>query len=295
LSSLIVTCAYESARPFVPAWIEGAITAARGRDNVEALVVVDGLRSPTSAFAQLSSEMMVHFVYAPASVSIAGSRYLMLKAAHASCADNIIFCDTDDLLTAFAIDQHENVLKSCDISVGDLMPVNAKGQPLEPFLFGKELPDAITVSNLSDSNVCGFSNTGVRRSILASLIGTAMPDVTAVDWWVFLTLISGGARAGGDRGVVAKYRQHQQNTLGAFAPSSLEAARRRLRIAAEHYRALGTASSLRRSHAAQELTKDAKLVRILAQDLHPSRAWFSDVSRWLDMSSQISDGPTKPS
>jgi hypothetical protein len=295
LSSLIATCAYESARPFVPAWIEGAITAARGRDSIEALIVIDGLESPATAFSQLSAEMTVHFVYAPIKVSIPASRYLMLKTAHASRADNIIFCDTDDVLTSSAIEQHENMLKSYDISVGDLMPISDRGDPLEPIFFGKELPDIITVSMLSESNVFGFSNTAVRRSVLAPLVGTAIPDVTAVDWWVFTTLIDGGARAGGDRGVVAKYRQHKENTLGALAPSSLEVAQRRLRIAAEHYRALGTTSSLLRAQAAQELAVDARLVRILDNDSRITRAWFSDVARWLDMRRHISTGPTERS
>jgi hypothetical protein len=219
----------------------------------------------------------------------------MLKAAYASCADYIIFCDADDALTASAIEQHENILSRFDISVGDVMPITDKGHPLEPFFFGTEVPDIISMSMLSESNVFGFSNTAVRRSVLAPLVDTAIPDVTAVDWWVFTTLLNGGARAGGDRGVVAKYRQHNENTLGALAPSSLEVAQRRLRIAAEHYRALGTTSSLLRAQAVQELAVDARLVRILDNDSRITRAWFSDVARWLDMRRHISTGLTERS
>jgi hypothetical protein len=292
LSSLIATCAYESARPFIPVWIEGVIAAARGRDEVAALVVIDGLESPDATFSALSAEMEVHFMQAPTKVSIAGVRCLMLKAAYASSADNIIFCDADDALTASAIVQHERMLDRFDISVGDLMPVSDKGRPLEPYFFGKELPDIITGGILDDSNVCGFSNTAVRRCILASLTGTVMPDVTAVDWWVFSTLINGEARAGGDRGVVASYRQHPDNTLGSLAASSLDVAQRRLRIAAEHYRAIGTRWSVMRSREAQELAVDPRLAQILDRDSRLSRAWFSDVSRWLDMNRRLSTGST---
>lgn len=288
MRNLIATCAYEAARPHLSAWIDGAIAAGQGRNDIGALVVVDQLQSPAVAFARLTDAMTVQFVETPAGISIAGARELMLKAAYASAATVIAFCDADDVLMASALEQHNRVLDSSDISVGDLMPVDFNGQPLEPCLFGDELPNTITADNLAEMNFCGFSNTAVRRDALSPIAGGSLPELSAVDWWVFTRLVGGGARARGDHGVVAKYRQHANNILGAFAAASLETAQRRLRIAADHYRALGTSASVIRANAAQVLADDVRLGGILAEDRHRSRAWFSDVARWLDHAGQMS-------
>jgi hypothetical protein len=288
LSTLIATCAYEAARPHLSAWIDGAVAAGQGRNDIGALVVVDRLQSPAAAFARLSDAMNVQFIDPPALISIAGARELMLKAAYASSASVIAFCDADDVLMATALEQHDRVLVSSDISVGDLMPVDLNGQPLEACLFGDELPNTITAGDLAEVNFCGFSNTAVRRDALSSIVRDSLPELTAVDWWVFTRLVGSGARARGDHGVVVKYRQHADNILSGFAATTLETAQRRLRIAADHYRALGTSSSVIRANAAQALADDVRLGSILAEDRYPSRAWFSDVARWLDHGERIS-------
>lgn len=277
----VATCAYPAARTYAEDWIAGALAAAAGVSRVNVVVVNDGLPDPAAVFARLSDTLALRIVEAPQSASISEVRKRMLSEACRGDADGIVFCDMDDVLTEEAITSHATALTTHAISVGDLMPFGAVNGELLGSLFGAHLPQVIGARDLAATNICGFSNTAVRRETLRSVVGLEWPDIVAVDWWMFATLLDADVSAAGMRSVVARYRQHEANAVGAGSTADIVAAQRRLAIVAEYHRARRTTADLARARAAEALERDPRLGAIVAEDRGEQGPWYADVARWL--------------
>jgi hypothetical protein len=280
---LIATCVYEAARQYLAAFMDGVRSAAKGRD-VSVVAVADGLKDPEQALAPLTEAMPVRLVRSEAGAGseaarLSAVRSLMLKAAEAGDADAVIFCDADDVLVANAIDLHEAALSTADISVGDLQPIDAGGRPIGGPMLGAALPDLISADTLTETNVCGFSNTAVRRAALSHVARHPMPPVIAADWWTFAALLDAGHSARRARGVVALYRQHAGNILGAGGAADVTSATRRLAILASHHRARGDTT---RAMIAEALAADpGRLADLIRQSPPPaSGPWHADAAGW---------------
>ncbi|GGE35183.1 hypothetical protein GCM10007276_10870 [Agaricicola taiwanensis] len=280
---VIATCVYEAARPYLRAFMDGARAASQGHEAA-LVAVLDGLADPESSLAPLAGIMPVRLVPSEAGGSDEASRLsavraAMLKAADASDADAVVFCDADDVLTPPALALHEAALSRADISVGDLQPIDDRGQRFAAPMLGAALPDVISPATLAETNVCGFSNTAVRRGTLRSVTQQPMPPVIAADWWTFAALLDAGYSACRADGVVAFYRQHAGNILGAGGASDIAGARRRLRIVADHHRARG---ELERANVAERLAADPdRLADFIRRMPSPaSGPWHADAAAW---------------
>ncbi len=276
------TCLYESARPYMADWCSGILAAAGHAPGSVAVVAVnDGLADPHRALEVLAGRLPVSVVNAPEGAGIPAVRQAMVAACAAGDADAVAFCDADDIMADDALAVHAATLAEADVSVGDLVPFGATSDTGRA-QFGDDLPVDISAETLRDWNVCGFSNTAVRRSTLQRVASLTFPPVTAVDWWMFATLAQAGARIRGVRRVVAMYRQHAANTLGAGPARALEAARARLRMVAQHHRALGGEGSAARAQAADALARSPGLAAFLTDPGPQGGPWFADTARWID-------------
>ena len=232
----ICTSVYEAGRPFLENWIAGALAAADGHET-EAIFAVDGLDAPETALARLAKAMPVAFADAPNGATIAEVRAIMLRRALESDADVLVFCDMDDRLRADALGCHAEALENADFSYGDLQPISCDGETLGGgFLDGTAVPDRITrTESIIDRNWLGLSNTAVWRSAVPETACDVPSGLIAVDWWLFTTLLKSGLKGARANGVVADYRTHDANQLGARPAPTIEATRHRLDIMKRHY------------------------------------------------------------
>jgi hypothetical protein len=206
--ALIATSVYEAARPYLDAWIDGVL-AIRGGPDVSVLVTVDNLRHPESAFFRLTAALPVRFVTTDAS-SPAAVRLSMLKSIRAEDTDMVVLSDCDDVMLPQAIAVHAEALDGADFSAGDLDLIDVAGQPVTGHFFGSR-----NLLGIWDDwrwtltgNPFGFTNTALAASAIPSLPGDIPSTITAVDWWLFATLLRRGCKARLVSGRVAKYRLH---------------------------------------------------------------------------------------
>jgi hypothetical protein len=221
----------------------------------------------------------------PQSRTISAVRQRMVAEAWAGDAEAIVFCDADDVLTEQALTVHSASLAEHDISVGELRPFGSGQRPeavAQDLLFGDSMPPRIEPGDLVETNVCGFSNTAVRRQALDSVANRHWPDIAGVDWWLFSILLRDGMSAAGTSAVVARYRQHDANTLGAGRTADVNTARRRVSIAADLFRARQWPGDGDRARAASELVSDPDFAAALAATpQRPGGPWHADVACWL--------------
>lgn len=281
----IATSFYDAARPFAEAWTEGVMAATRGRGDVAAIIVAHGAEEADKAFAALARNLPTRHVPVSAAASIAAVRARMLDEAWGSGADAVVFCDADDALTPQTLDLHAAALESADISVGDLVLVDAQGRRTGALQFGSTLPPFITAEAMADVNFCGFSNTAVRRGALAKVVGAPIPDVVAVDWWVFSSMLAAGCTARRTDAPVAFYRQHDANTLGSGSAVDVADAARRLAIVAQHHRAAGRADKAQCLEALA--ARPERLAAVLAADSPKPGPWHANVARWHALALEI--------
>lgn len=234
----LCTSVYEAGRPFLAAWIDAALTAARGHD-CRAVVAVDDLGAPEEALARLARAMPVSLAPAPAGAAVARVRAAMLRSAAESEVDVLVFCDMDDMLAPEALPSHARALEAADFSYGDMELVDGAGRGSgRSFLGDAAVPDRLdSAEALAERNWLGFSNTAlVRARLPASAL--AIPDsVLAADWWFFTELLAQGLAGARTEAVVARYRCHAGNTLGPGPACDTAALRRRLDIMGRHYAA----------------------------------------------------------
>lgn len=277
---VVATSLYEAALPYLGAWIAGVLAAAAAAPecDVGVAVAADGLAHPDAAHEAVAARFNTAWRVCAAGATVAGVRRDMIALSRES-GDAVVFCDADDVLTPESIRTHVATLADADVSVGDLVPVDATGKALRPAMFGAALPEAIDAGVLAERNFCGFSNTAARRSVLEKL-PARFPDVVAVDWLVFASLADAGARMRSTRVPVALYRQHGANTLGAGTAVTVADARRRMLIVAAHHRARGDDALAMR--AERLAGAPGRLEGILATAATAGPAWHADVAAWLD-------------
>lgn len=287
---LVASCFYDAALPYSAAWFDG-IRANAADHDISVLAVDDGLDHPQrllecAAPGIDATVIRVSEADTDITARIATARSAMLKASYASDADIIVFCDADDVLTPGAVARHVRVLENSDIAVGDLRVMDASGMPHGDALFGDALPEMITSATLQNTNVCGFSNTAVRRETLSEFAVAALPSLPALDWWLFANLLGKGQTVRRTDGVVALYRQHDANTLGAYMATTVQDAARRLAIVAMHHEARG---DMHRARIALDLSRNEDRLRHIMEHspVITSRAWHADASSWCQVAEEI--------
>lgn len=285
MSVAIATSLYPQAACYFADWIRGVEQAAEMRRDVEAVVALDCIDDADTLLAPLARRMPVHAVAARRGAGIAEVRRTMIAATVASGADCIVFCDSDDVLLPAALGVHGRNLQHADISVADLMPVDADLVPIADAMLADDLPAEVDADTLIATNVMGFSNTAARRDVLAGLLDAhpAFPaEIVAVDWWMFDALLAVGATVKSARVPVAAYRQHAANTLGATGAVDERAARQRLSAFVRHmtHATSSPARAILRREAERLLADKDALRCAMAHAPRFGRAWFADAATW---------------
>lgn len=199
---LVATSVYESARPFLGAWIDGVIAA--GKDagtSLGILVVNDGLRDARQTLQSLTDWYDVQ-VLDVESVSPAMTRKAMIEAAGRSDAEAVIFSDCDDVPCQGAVATHLDALGQADFSYGNVVELGSDDSVLyfDPAL----LPEYAECGSLDRGNFVGFTNSAANRSTLARI--TPRTDVVLADWDFFRQAVECGCRGRRTQEPVARYR-----------------------------------------------------------------------------------------
>lgn len=278
----VATSLYEAGMPFLDDWIRGVEAAgADGSVSAEVSVcaAVHDLTDPAAVASRLERKFATLVRNVGHRATIAEVRRHMLDLAADSTADLVVFCDMDDMLAPSAFAMHSAALVTAPVSVANLKAMDAQGHVHASTVFGRKMPETVDRASLRKWNWCGFSNTAMRRDVLA-LAPKEVPDVVAVDWFIFTEILKDGVVARGSHEVVAFYRQYGRNTLGANACVSTVEAVKRLRIAVEHFKTQGEAELAR---VALALSRDqTRLERFVESTAVDGGAWFADCAGWCE-------------
>jgi len=288
LKVAIATSFYESGRDFLADYAKAVAGAAQGRD-LRIIAAVDDLRNPEATLRSALGPWPVTLVDRVDGAGIPEVRGRMLCASAVSDADMVVFIDMDDMIESGAISRHAQAIEEVDFSYGDLQPVDSKGRILGPTFFeGAKIPERVTSSDdILLRNFLGFSNTAIRPTAIDRAACDPPKHAIAVDWWVFATLADLGRKGARADGVVAKYRQHDGNTLGASASVAPEALRRRCEIVTSHLDSL--TPNPRRRRAAERVARVSEALRLgkvgpaSLKSVDARGAWFEEVARLVDL------------
>ncbi len=237
MSELLVCCAmYEKGRPFLMQWMQALAVATKGHDT-SALVVTDDLKDAKRALNPLRKYLPIHVVHAARNSSIADVRRLMLRASADSNAEILCFIDMDDLFLPNALALHRQALADADFSYGNLLLIDEVGLPMGQSLFeGRNIPHRLNdVESILDRNFLGLSNTAVWRRALPDAALNVPPDIVAVDWWLFSTLLLHRRVGRRTRGPVCQYRTYGGNLIGGMPGLEAAAILRRCEMVLKHY------------------------------------------------------------
>lgn len=287
MTQTVTICAavYESARPYLAAFMDGIIVAARGHE-VSVLIVSDGLQNTTSALHRLARNLPLYLWYAPAGSSVAEVRELLLRRACDTGSDVLIFTDCDDVLLPEAIGAHLGALRTADFSYGDQILVGPDGEDLDTSLYDCwSVPScARDPLDLLDGNFIGFSGCAVWRDVLKAQNPSIPHDVVAVDWWLFTRILLSGRTGSQTERPVVRYRQHEANVVSLLPDPEPKTVLRRCEIARSHYAAfLDWPAAVARLESVerliQEIVSDAGRTTSMIRSAcgHPQR-WYADIA-----------------
>jgi len=273
--------------PYLSDYAASVAAATRGHDTT-VIAAIDDLADAGSVLEKALPGFGISLIRGGPNATIAEVRGRMLQGCRSARADAVVFVDMDDRLVVGAIESHVSALQEMDFSYGDLKPIDAGGASLGGTFFeGAVVPEAIARSDdILLRNFLGFSNTAIRPEALSEVACRPPRESVAVDWWFFSTLLDQGLKGKRAKGVVAEYRQHGANTLGATAQLDRSTVLARCRIVLDHLMRLPKTES--RQLAASRLTRVIEFIqsgRIDPNSLaNKTRAgvWFDEVKRLVD-------------
>lgn len=125
---------------------------------------------------------------------------------------NVIFADTDDLMSGNRIERSVDLLNDSHIVFNDLTLIDVNRFVVKKKIWNDRLIN-IKVSKLFllDKNVLGLGNTAVRANLLHNLV--IPKEIIAVDWFIF-SLIIKNFEAKFIDDVETYYRQYDSNLIG---------------------------------------------------------------------------------
>lgn len=188
-------------------------------------------------------------------------RLQMLKSA-ANVGDLVVCFDMDDVPSSQSLMLHSETLRDADFSYGDMWLIDDKSSvPTTTFFDGLAVPELIqSPEALCNRNFVGLTNSALRSERLRCW-DEGVPDVEAVDWWLYTRLLQCGCVGKRTRAPVVSYRIHDNSAVGG-GPRNLDQLARHCRIIRRHFAALG-----------QEQSSDAAMIASLAEtiDSEPCR------------------------
>lgn len=171
----------------------------------------------------------------PAEIREAGLRFVRDQGY-----EQVVLGDCDDFFSANRVEVSLRLLQSWDVVVNDLDLVDAAGVALQPGYISRRLGnrEKLGPELIRDKNLFGLSNTALRVSRLPA--DRIPADLVAVDWFLFATLLEGGATAAFSAAARTFYRQHGSNTA-SLTDASPGQPLRGVEVKARHYAALAAA------------------------------------------------------
>ena len=281
----IATAAYPTNPKFIGDFVTGVAEASEGHEKVRLVVAVEHGYDAAEALGSLPARVILDLQPASGPTTPAGLRHIMVDAAERSAADIVVFIDFDDRLLPRAFDLHAAALADAEVSYGDMELIDEQGRPLgRRFLDGTVIPAEVRGPKPRLAhNFIGFSNAAVRGSAITQPAIGIPDNLVAADWWFFTMLLASGVRAKRTLAPVANYRLHAQNTLGANTAGSADVLRRRARIAASHYAAIGANVNVEAELRAvtrllSYIESDSAAAELVAHMPSYTGAWFEDVT-----------------
>jgi len=200
------TVVYPAAEPYLPEFLRSL--EQQTCPEFDLIIGNDGLRSLDVSGYRLNIRV-VDLEGTPASIRDAGLRFLQEQGY-----EQVIFGDCDDYFSLNRVAISLRLLQMHDVVVNDLDLMDEHGQPMESGYLSHRLAegDEIAADFIRDKNIFGLSNTAVRMS---SILRHPIPaNVVAADWFIFATLLEGGAKGIFSSAARTYYRQHGANTAG---------------------------------------------------------------------------------
>ncbi|MEQ8603699.1 MAG: glycosyltransferase family 2 protein [Marivibrio sp.] len=250
--------------------------AEQGREIRQLLVCEDG--TDPRLFDAGAAEIL----QTPAGVTGARLREALFRAIDGTPAsDAVLFADCDDRMLPGAAETFLSALQTAEVAAADMEITDPAGRPLRRRFFdGADLPDRTEDAGaLARRNWMGLTNTAVRREAVDWAALSVPAAVSAVDWWLFATLLYRGLTAACVRTPVTRYRSNPAGTLGYGPARSFEALQRRLSLVADHQTALlGRPTAEIAGLQALALRRAPEMEHALA-DLPETGVWYEDVFR----------------
>lgn len=150
--------------------------------------------------------------------------------------ENIIFADSDDLMSTNRVEYSILRLIEYPIVFNDLSSINSIGILQNEHLWESRLKDKIiNKSFLLDKNVIGLGNSAVKKSLLIDL--KIPKQLIAVDWYIYSKIIK-DFEAAFIRECVTFYRQHDLNVVGVSKDNNISRLNYILKVKEIHYQSL---------------------------------------------------------
>jgi hypothetical protein len=226
------TVVYPGAEPFLPDFFRSL--EKQSHAEFDLIIGNDGLQDLDLGSYDLNARI-VDLDGTPAEIRESGLRFLRSQGY-----EQVIFGDCDDFFSSNRVEVSLRLLQECEVVVNELDLVDEEGALLQSGYLARRLDEGAVIAAdlIGDKNIFGLSNTAVRGSCLQ---GREIPaNLVAVDWFLFASLLEGGAKAIFTSSTKTFYRQHGANTAG-LAGNDPRKAIQAVRVKALHYEALAEA------------------------------------------------------
>ena len=229
----VVTYIYPSAVRYINDFISSLSNQTFSQFKL--LVFNDGVENPHIFFSKFKNSIEIINVYA----SISKIRFDSFVILQNYDTDFFVFLDVDDTMSKNRLEICRGYLDKYDLVCNDLNIIDSDGNVKAYSQWKERLGDEFEFDHrfLFDKNILGFTNTAIKKELLAHII-VEYEKITAVDWFIFFQLLyQSRATAIFTSKCLSNYRQHEHNIGGI---GNIDKARILyvLRVKKAHYLAL---------------------------------------------------------
>ena len=141
----------------------------------------------------------------------------------------VIFADSDDLMASNRVEKSIEILQEHDFVCNDLDLIDQSGNILYEGFWSDRLNnmEIITPEFLKDQNIFGLGNTAARGRSLKKI--HIPQELIAVDWYLFLNLITNDQKAVFTSQTKTLYRQYSSN-IGLASSINAESLQKAVKV-----------------------------------------------------------------
>ena len=241
--------------------------------NFDVLVVNDGYKNFSSLRLKFDK---LNIIEIESSDSPAKNREVGINFAIEQAYKTLIFGDSDDYFSKNRVEVSLKLLSKYDLVVNDLTLFNYSGVYKSKYISNR-LPNGYEVSLdfVKEKNVFGFTNTAVNLNKVSKV--SFNPDIVAVDWYFFTTLLLKGTTAVFTNQCISYYRQHEDSLIG-LKVLSLPALKTGLLAKLNHYKNFPEFECLHRKiQYLLGLDRELLFMKLKEQDVLEYPLWWEEV------------------